>query len=253
MDKDKLKYLWKKEEPNEFIGWDFSHIKNRYCSEELPWDYKSIVKSYLKENMSLLDMGTGDGKFLLSLNHPYKKTSVTEKYEPNYKLCTKELEPLGIEVNRVISDTDLPFDNNKFDLVINRHESFDVSEVKRILKPDGVFITQQVGGRNNICLSKALIKDYKPQFLNNELQIVKEDVAKNGFKVIYSNEFLPQLKFFDIGAVIYFASIIKWEFPNFSVDNNFDELYALSETLDKKGFIESREHRFIIVAKLNKN
>ncbi|WP_365845908.1 hypothetical protein [Clostridium sp.] len=40
-----------------------------------------------------------------------------------------------------------PFEDNTFDIVINRHESYCVSEVKRILKTDGIFIAQQVGGK----------------------------------------------------------------------------------------------------------
>ena len=43
-------------------------------------------------------MGTGGGELLLSFNHPYDKTSVTEGYEPNIKLCQEVLSPLGIKV-----------------------------------------------------------------------------------------------------------------------------------------------------------
>ncbi|WP_026895913.1 hypothetical protein [Clostridiisalibacter paucivorans] len=41
MNYNKLKELWKKEE------------------EQLPWDYKSMLKKYLKTDYQLLDMGTG--------------------------------------------------------------------------------------------------------------------------------------------------------------------------------------------------
>ncbi len=34
-------------------------------------------------------------------------------------------------------------------MIINRHESYSVKEVSRILKKHGTFITQQVGGLNN--------------------------------------------------------------------------------------------------------
>ncbi|MNJ78400.1 hypothetical protein D3C77_761450 [compost metagenome] len=33
--------------------------------------------------------------------------------------------------------------------MINRHEAYSVQELNRILKPGGLFITQQVGGQNN--------------------------------------------------------------------------------------------------------
>lgn len=90
-------------------------------------------------------MGTGSGEFLLTMNHPYNLTSVTEAYTPNIKLCRETLLPLGITVAQTFNDNKLPFDNDVFDIIINRHSSFDLYEVNRVLKSGGYFITQQVG------------------------------------------------------------------------------------------------------------
>ncbi len=78
-----LKRLLKIEETTKFDGWNFSYLKDRWEAEDLPWNYKDIVEQYLKPQYRLLDMGTGGGEFLLSLNHPYHNTSVTEMWEPN--------------------------------------------------------------------------------------------------------------------------------------------------------------------------
>lgn len=249
MNYSELKVLWKKEEEENFKGWDFSYLKNRWSDEGLPWDYKNILNQYLKPNYKLLDMGTGGGEFLLSLNHPYKNTAVTESWSPNVKLCKEKLELLEIEVKQVFNDDQLPFENNTFDIIINRQSSYNIKEVKRILKPNGLFITQQVGGKNNEVLSKALIKNFKPPFPDNTLENSLKELSKNSFEVIYNNEYFPYLRFKDIGAIVYFAKIIEWEFPNFSVDNCFQELCELHEELRIKGYIESLEHRFIVVCK----
>ena len=224
-------------------------MDNRWINEELPWDYKEIVNKYLKPDYKLLDMGTGGGEFLLTLNHPYNNTSVTEMWEPNVKLCKEKLEPLGIEVKQIFSDSELPFEDNTFNIIINRHESFDIKEVRRILKPNGIFITQQVGGKNNEKLSKALIKDFKPLFLENNLDNRVKELEKNFFEILYAKEFFPYMRFKDIGAIAYYAKIIQWEFPNFSVDNCFEELCKLNEELIAKGYVESNEHRFVIVCR----
>lgn len=51
-------------------GWNFSHIYGRYSEEEnLPWDFRTVINKYLKNDMKLLDMETGGGEFLLSLSH----------------------------------------------------------------------------------------------------------------------------------------------------------------------------------------
>ena len=99
-------------------------------------------------------MGIGGAEFLLSPNHPPQNTSVTESWPPNIKLCLEKLAPLGIRVFPVQEDAHLPIEDDSFDIVINRHESYDLHEVRRILKPGGMFITQQVGGDNCIGLMK---------------------------------------------------------------------------------------------------
>lgn len=244
-----LKEYWLSEERKSFQGWDFSYINDRTEEETLPWDYDKIVRQYLKPEHILLDMGTGGGEYLLSLGHPYKNTYVTEAYPPNVELCMKKLKPLGIEVRQVFDDADLPFDDGMFDIIINRHESFVVNEVYRLLKPKGLFITQQVGGLNNKELSKFLIDDFKEIVNSNyDLHNNVELVQNAGFTVLESEEYFPYLKFYDIGALVYFAKIIEWEFPGFSVDRCYEKLCQLQSIVDKQGFIESREHRFIIVA-----
>lgn len=252
MNINELKNLWIEEENKTFKGWDFSYLKGRWADEELPWDYEKILKSYLKPEYKLLDMGTGGGEFLLTLNHPYKNTSVTESYDPNVKLCKKVLSPLGISVNKVEDDSKLPFSDNSFDMIINRHESYDVKEVSRILKPNGLFITQQVGGRNNEYLSNKLIKGFVPEFPKHDLKHCVQEAKDSSFEVLYKEEFFPYLRFYDVGAIVYFANIIKWEFPGFSVETSFKELCELYKELKYKPYIESLEHRFIMVCKNRK-
>lgn len=41
----------------------------------------------------------------------------------------------------------LPFPDQSYDLVLDRHSAFNASEVARILVHDGTFLTQQVDGR----------------------------------------------------------------------------------------------------------
>lgn len=252
MNYKELKEAWKKEEEISFRGWDFSYLKDRWKEEKLPWDYKFIVQKYLDPKYKLLDMGTGGGEFLLSLKHPYENTSVTEAWEPNLELCKERLIPLGITVKQVFDDNKLPFDDNSFDIIINRHESFDIKEVKRVLRSDGLFITQQVGGKNNEVLSNKLIKNFKTEFSNWMLNSVSKELEINQFKLIHQDEYYPFLRFYDVGAIVYFAKIIQWEFPRFTVENNFAELCGLQNELSRSGYIQSFEHRFMIVAENKK-
>lgn len=251
MNEEKLIQYWKQEEQEAFKGWDFSHLDGRLQEEQLAWDYREEIDKHLRPFHKMLDMGTGGGEFLLSLQHPYENTYVTEAYEPNIKLCLQKLAPLGIFVSGLDSDNGiLPFDDASMDIILNRHESFDCKEVHRVLKEDGVFITQQVGPKNNLKLSKALL-GHTPdrESYDNASEDIIYRLKSVGFNVIKSEESFLKQKFFDIGALVYFAKIICWEFPGFKVNKHLEHLLLLQEQLEKDGFIEGDEHRYLIVAK----
>ena len=250
MNKDELLIYLQSEEEKTFEGWDFSYLDGRWESENLPWDYKSLIKTYLKKEYKLLDIGTGGGEFLLTLNHPYEKTSITEGYLPNYQICENKLKPLGIKVYNYVGDEKLLLINdNTFDMVINRHESYDESEVYRILKPGGMFITQQVGAYNNKHLATFFDETHIDQFPELTLDKSVQRLIENKFTIIFSDESFPTLKFYDLGAIAYFAKIITWEFLNFNVKDNIDKFLILQDELSKTGYISSKEHRFVIVAR----
>lgn len=249
MNKKELKDYWKKEEAQAFKGWDFSYLEGRWEDEALSWNYKEAVQAYLRDTDTLLDMGTGGGEFLLSLGHPHHLTTVTEAYVPNVELCMETLAPLGICVKQVLTDEELPLESYSFDTVINRHEAYVPSEVARIIKPGGYFITQQIGGLNDRDLSEALLETYEPALPNHNLVHSVQALKQVGFEILVQEESYTPLRFFDTGALVYFAKIIQWEFPGFSVEKCFKELCALEEVRKKKGYIEGTEHRFFIVAK----
>ncbi|MDC7237823.1 MAG: methyltransferase domain-containing protein [Sphaerochaetaceae bacterium] len=251
MNKEKMdiKILnWLKEEQKPIIGWDFSYLKGRMETIPTSWDYKKIIEHYLTSEMELLDMGTGGGEFLLTLDHPYDKTYITEGYVPNYELCINKLNPLGICVKFIEEDTTIPYPDQKFDTIINRHEAFSIKEVKRILKPNGIFITQQVGGLNDYSFSKLINPNYVPPYLDNNLNTISKELKKNEFRILLAKEEFNPIKFFDTEAFIYFAKIIEWEFPNFSVKKNIKELKKIEKLINTTGYICANEHRFLIVA-----
>lgn len=241
-----LKEYWLSEEVASFSGWDFSRLDGRWQDEPLPWDYRTIVLRHLKPEHEMLDMGTGGGEFLETLGHPYERTSVTEGYEPNYKLCLDRLKPKGVRVERWADPPEpLPFADASFDIVLDRHESYDFSEVYRVLKPGGLMITQQVGGMNSAPLSAILTPWRKPVpafCLAGE----RASAEAAGFTVEACGESFSPLRFFDVGAVAYYAKIIEWEYPGFSVERCFDALCSLQERLERGEGIESLEHRFFL-------
>ena len=250
LDKEELYRIWKHEEEIAHIhGWDFSHIRGRYEEEnDLPWDYEKIVRSRLKDSEKLLDYDTGGGEFLLSLGHPYNMTSATEGYEPNVLLCREKLLPLGINFKECNDPKNIPFEGSSFDLMINRHGDFDPGEAYRLLKKNGIFITEQVGGDNDRDLVEMVLPDIEKPFPQLTLKIQKTAFEKAGFRIIRAEEAFRPIKFYDVGAFVWFARIIEWEFPGFSVDKCFDKLLKMQQTIEEKSVVGGTIHRFLIVA-----
>ena len=251
MKNEELKKAWQSEEDCAHIkGWDFSHIRGRYSEEDdLPWDYKEIVRAYLTDDTELLDYDTGGGEFLLSLQHPYGKTAATEGYPPNVALCKERLAPLGVDFRACDNAANIPFADAAFGLIINRHGDFDAKETHRLLKPGGVFVTEQVGGDNDRDLVQTVLPGTPSPFPDLRLNIQRQAFERAGFRIIRAEEAFRPIRFYDIGAFVWFARIIEWEFPGFSVERCFDRLLQMQAVLERDGFVEGTIHRYLIVAK----
>lgn len=249
MQNEDLIRQWEAEENYAFQGWDFSHLDGRRDCPEPPWDYKEVVKSYLNDTDILLDMGTGGGEFLLTIGHPYKNTHATEAYAPNFELCKETLSPLGISIVRTYTDDKLPFDDSYFDIIINRHESFDLTEVNRVLKHGGYFITQQVGNKNSNELMRRLNDDFDEYLPHHTIGRYTDALSSSGYEVIKTEEILYPARFYDTGALVFMAKVLVWEFPGFSVKTHLNKLLDCQKEIEEKGFLECTEHRFLIVSR----
>ena len=250
MDEHALVSRWKTEEAIAHIhGWDFSHIHGRYTEQDdLPWDYRAVVANYLTPERKLLDIDTGGGEFLLSLGHPYENTAATENFPPNVALCREVLVPLGIDFRPGDGKEKLPFSDSSFDMVINRHGDFNPEEIFRVLKPGGRFITQQVGAENDRELVKLLCSETPIPFPDQHLSLTARAFREAGFRILRGEEAFRPIKFFDIGALVWFARIIQWEFPGFSVATHTENLLKAQRILEAQGSVDGSIHRFLLVA-----
>lgn len=242
--------MWEAEESIAYIhGWDFSHLDGRYEEEPLPWDYKDEVLRRLKPSMRILDMDTGGGEFLMSLGHPFEKLAATEGYPPNVKLCEETLLPLGIDFRPAESGGKIPFEDESFDMVLNRHGSFCPEEIYRVLRPGGILVTQQVGAENDREFVELLLgEDMEMPFLNQYLAITEKDLAEADFSVTDGREHRGQMRFSDTGALVWFARVLPWEFPDFSAAQCADRLFRAEEILQEQGFLSGTIHRYFLAA-----
>ena len=232
-----------------FQGWDFSWVKNRMVENELTWDYRELVLDALASADSLLDIDTGGGEFLSSFGDALPTTTcATEDYEPNIEVAKECLEPLGIEVVQKDGEK-IPYADNTFDLVINRHGSYVEEEVFRVLKPGGKYITQQVGSENMIALNQFLAPDTLDQ-IDTTWTVAKlaTQLEETGFRLnYYKNDFTPAF-FSDIGAVVYYLKVISWQIEGKTVEELRPKLEILHELIEEQGKFELQAQRYLLVA-----
>lgn len=250
--------LVREAEGTPFSGWGFSYITDtrRMVESPVEWNYYNIALPKLRESECLLDMGTGGGEALSRFTPLPPVTYATEQYEPNVAIARKKLEPLGVKVVQIdekyLNNEVLPFEDGMFDLIINRHESYHPPELIRILKPEGIFITQQVGpGLQNLTEAltdkKAVESDWNLKFLTTNLESA-------GFQVVDAREDTQRIRIYDIGAIVYWLKAIPWILEDvtgvqdFTVDRYRDKLWELHLQIEKDGFLDCSHPLFLITA-----
>lgn len=228
-------------ESRRFEGWDFTYLRGRLVEEPIPWDYRRIISGLLPDADSLVDIGTGGGELLSSLHPLPTNTLAIEGYHPNVSVAKRRLQPLNVEVIETGCDDNdnkpqrgaLPFTNDAVGLVIDRHEAFVASEVFRVLKPGGHFVTQQVGGSCYPELNAALGKPGKESKWN--LKEAIRQVERAGLVQIESYETELGVWFQDIGAVVYQLKAVPWQIVGFSVKKYDRELRELDSSIRRNG------------------
>lgn len=236
-----------------FSGWDFSYIDDREDQAPLRWSYVSEVLQRVRKSQVLLDMETGGGE-LLSRFAPFPpQTYSTEAYAPNVPIAKNRLEPLGVQVIQVDEDESpaqrLPFGYDFFDLVLNRHGYYWPPEVYRVTQPGGIFLTQQVGDRNDVGIRQLLgAPDAAPNIEWADLAEAASNLEQSGFRIIKQLEDLYPQRFYDVGAIVYQLKAIPWQIPDFSVERYFDRLKEIHAQIQRDGFVDVEEHRFFIIA-----
>lgn len=235
----------------DFSGWDFSYLTRtgRMGNELLSWSYGSMAIPLVRKAKSLLDMGTGGGELLSMLGPLPERVFATEGYPPNVPIARKRLEPLGVNVVQIEHDFDLPFEDKAFDLILNQHESYSPEEMRRIISDEGIFLTQQSGGRDCREINEALGVPLNEEFHLWNLETAAAELASNGFEILTSREEFPIQRFYDVGSLIYYLQAIPWQVPGFELEPYLAQLYEIHRIIEDKGFFDVSQHRFIIKAR----
>lgn len=178
------------------IGWDFSQIKYDVIDNS-KFQYFDEINNNISENTLLLDIGTGGGEKLSSLisnnclmkigtDFSEEMIKIAKKNNKNKKMCFFEMD----------SDK-LNFPNEFFDIITARHTPFNLKEVTRLLKQDGLFFSEQVDEDDCKELKELFGRGQGYNEKNKLIDKIKTDIKGNELK---------QIEFYDITQEEYYKT-----------------------------------------------
>jgi SAM-dependent methyltransferase len=231
-----------------FSGWDFSSISDRWRSAPPSWDYPALARRHMHGIDAMLDQDTGGGELLSSLAPLPPHTWATESYPPNIPIARTRLKPLGVKIIDHYSDDAIPLPDSSLDLILNRHGSYREMELMRLLKPGGIFLTQQVGGKNNIRLNELLQDDVDFMYAYWTKDTITRQLKNVGFNINVVKEEFPLSEFDDVGALVFCLRIISWQISDFDVDKYRSKLLKIHQDILRNGPLTVYEHRILVEA-----
>lgn len=228
-------------------GWDFSWLAGRAVEDRPTWRYFDLVADRVTHVDSLLELQVGSGAMIGALPTVPALTVGTEGYPPNVPGAARTLR--SRDAHLVHADDErggLPFRDAVVELVVSRHPiTTPWAEIARVLRPGGVYLSQQVGPDSLRDLSEFLMG---PQPLGSarDPDVLRRSAEAAGLVVTDLRHERPRTVFFDIGAVVYFLRLVVWIVPGFTVDVYRDRLHALHDQIERDGAYRTSASRILI-------
>jgi SAM-dependent methyltransferase len=223
-------------------GWDFGEFDGRVSEKAPPWSYDMLARESLRGSASAVDLGTGGGEFLQSLADVLPEDMhATEGWAPNSPVARRALEPKGIPVAEYDAERGdaLPYPDERFDVVLSRHEAYAATEVARVLKRGGTFLTQQVDGRNLADLAEMF--GAGPAYPGVTLAAFRGAAEETGLVVRRAEEWTGTISFVDVDALVSYLRLMPWQLPDdFTVDTYAEQLLTLESSPAPLTFTEAR-------------
>lgn len=182
---------------------------NDYFQPEREIDELAVLRKYLKEEDHLAFLSVDQGKLALEFS---PLPAVTYDVEPygNIESIRNKFEELQspVKVTTLTQSQQMPFKDDKMDIVMNQLCNYDKNEVKRVLKPEGLFILHQNGTGN----LKEIVDMYVPFRMKGEwtLNTCIPTLESVGFKVLEGFEDYNYIQFRSIESLYtYFKNTSK--------------------------------------------
>ncbi|MEG0592296.1 MAG: hypothetical protein RR512_03225 [Coprobacillus sp.] len=207
------------------------------------YDEKEILKKYVEPTDHLAILSVDAGRFAKEYSPIPEAAFVVEPYAAAESVKDNLIDT-PYKATKLTPSGQMPFKDEKLDVVMCQYSNYDKFEVQRILKKDGYFVVNQNGTAN----LKEFLKIYMPFGMKGSWDAFScaqtlEDIE---MKIIEKLEDYGTIRFHNLNAV---HTYFKNNSPDLGDINKYKIFYlkALKE-IKEKSFYEVTTHRFLIVA-----
>ncbi|WP_394173040.1 class I SAM-dependent methyltransferase [Guptibacillus hwajinpoensis] len=231
-------------------GWDFSSLQ--LTSEGVKWDFYDEVTKRVRETDLLLDIGTGGGENLLKIassSHLLVGIDLSSGMMDTAQSNLQNANVTNVRFAQMSSDS-LQFPDSFFDIVSCCHAPFNSKEVSRVLKKEGLFLTQQVSEADKSNMKEAFGRGQSFGVEDGSLkQRYINELLEAGFSDVQSFEY-DAIDYFHRPEDVIFLLTHTPIIPQFGEGNeDFHKLNRFIEDNQTDKGIRTNSKRFMILAK----
>ncbi len=229
-------------------GWDFSRLRTKRAPAL--WTYVDVVRQYLKPTDRVLDIGTGGGEIFLSLAPDFGEGIGVDHNPRMIETAQRNRAAHTVEnVSLMVMDADgLRFDAAAFDVVLTRHLRVYPSEIVRVLRPGGYFITQTVGERISLNLLTAF--GWTPTSFGPDWWQPVDELAdqfrQQGCHILAQAEYDVPYWFLDVESLIFYILSVPWP-EEIVLENHWQAINQILERCHSARGVESNEHQGLLI------
>ena len=146
-----------------------------------------------------------------------------------------ESAPDNVDQTREVRTVPVPFRSEAFDVVLNRHSSYWPSEVARLLKPRGRFLTQQRSDHGDTGANWARLFDRPNAERPFDADFAVRQLRDAGFDIVRTDVATTPISFYDLAAVIYYLRMVPWAVDGFDPMKDRAHLVRIAEGIEANG------------------
>ncbi len=206
------------------------------------YDTNEVIEKYLEPEDHLAVMASDGGKFLKMLRN---LPPITYLVDINNQAQNNQFDD-QVKITKLTAEGQMPFKEEKLDVVISAMANYDKYEMWRILKPGGRVIIEQLGTDNY----KEIMHSFIPFRIKGhwDLSSAQETLRQIGFDIEESYEDRGFIRFNSIKALVNFTKGIVP--AKVETAESFMSFYLnASKSIKEKSYFDLTTYRFILVAK----